>query len=146
MFYSDQRHTLRQQFFITWQRFRKQEIIVEPLEQQILQVMLDHPEFHPIFDNPAKYLDKDYSFEGNETNPFLHLSLHLTLRDQIATDRPQGIKAIYQQLLVRYQGDRIATEHAILPLLVQTLWQAQQSQQPFNEQQFLTCLQQLLCK
>ena len=94
MFYSNDRQQLRQSFFDAWQKLQYKKPL-SPLEMQIAQVIVDHPEYHQLFNHPDKYLDKDYLPEFGETNPFLHLSLHLSIRDQVSTNRPPGMKKIF---------------------------------------------------
>lgn len=136
--YSADRSQMRHQFFHTWQKFQTQQPLTD-LEQQIVQVIVDHPEYHVIFNQPDKYLDKDFLPEFGETNPYLHLALHLTIRDQIETDRPQGINLIYQSYCKKYD-DKMKAEHEMIECLATFLWQSMQNNGQFDLENYLESL------
>lgn len=77
-----------------------------------------------------------YFPELGQTNPFLHMGLHLAIRDQVSTDRPSGIAGIYQQLLNKY-ADNLAVEHLLMESLAECLWQAQRNQSMIDETSYL---------
>lgn len=141
MFYGDNVQDTRQMFFSSWQKHQQKQPL-SPLEQQILDVILTHPEYHPILENP-NYKEQPYFPEMGETNPFLHMGLHLAIRDQVSTDRPIGISSIFQQLLKKY-ADSLLVEHLMMEHLIECLWQAQRDNSPPNEQNYLRGLTQLL--
>ena len=143
MLFSNERNELRKMFFHTWHKHQTQQQL-EPVEQQILQVMQDHPEYHQVLSAPEKFIDKDYLPELGQTNPFLHMSLHLGIREQIATNRPFGIVTIYQQLLVKYHGKHLEVEHCMLEVLAEQIWQSQKNNTMPDEKQYLLILQELL--
>jgi hypothetical protein len=142
--YSSDRNQLRQMFFQVWHKAQNN-LPMEPLEAQIATVIERHPEYHAILENKDAHLDRDYSVEMGETNPFLHMSMHLALIEQLSTDRPAGIKQIYQQLMARVQ-DNHETEHQMMECLAEALWQSQQNQSPPDEQAYLHCLNALAQK
>ena len=113
---------------------------LSPLEAQIASVVEEHPEYHG--EVTEENLDKDYRPEGGQTNPFLHMGLHLGIREQVATDRPAGINKVYQRLLER-SGDRHAAEHEMIECLAETLWEAQSQGRAPDEQQYLERLRRL---
>ena len=122
-----------------WQKARGGQPL-SPLEAQIAGVIEQHPEYHQdIADLDA---DRDYPPEAGQTNPFLHMGLHLSLREQIATDRPAGIAAIYAGLLAR-DGDPHAVEHRMIDCLAETLWQAQRDGGLPDEGRYLERLRRL---
>lgn len=134
---SAQRENLRRYYLTCWQKHQAGQLL-EGLEKQVAAVILEHPEYHPILSNTEQALQKDYVAEEGNTNPFLHMGLHLGLREQVATDRPVGIRDIYENLAERYgQHD---SEHMMMECLVANLWQAQQQQQPPDENAYLDCL------
>lgn len=137
MFSSD-RSALRQFYSQTWQKAQQGQVL-DALETQIAQVLQEHPEYHAWIND--KHLDSDFSVEMGQTNPFLHMGLHLGLREQIATDRPAGIRALYQQLLVHYDPHNL--EHQMMECLAESLWQAQRNQTLPDETAYLACLEQL---
>lgn len=110
-----------------------------PLEQQIVDVILAHPEYQPFLDNPAQFKEHQYYPELGDTNPFLHMGLHLAIRDQIATDRPLGIKKIYQTLLAK-KADPMQVEHLMMDRLAEQMWLAQKNKVAPDEQSYLAAL------
>jgi hypothetical protein len=87
-------------------------------------------------------LDRDYTPEGGQTNPFLHMGLHLAIREQVGTDRPAGIAAVHRVLATKF-GDVHEAEHAMIERLGEALWQAQRSGLPPDEPRYLESLRQL---
>jgi hypothetical protein len=140
MFYGDSIQDTRPLFFTSWDKFKKKSLL-SPLENEIVAVIQAHPEYHAIFDNPARYLEKPYVSENGETNPFLHLGLHLAVREQIATNRPVGIKKVYQQLIIKMKNP-LLVEHRMMEKLAACLWQAQSSGQAPDEQVYLGSCQE----
>lgn len=142
MLHSTERRQLRQTFFDVWQQHQTK-CVLEPLEKQVLQVILDHPEYHAMLDQPDKYIDKDYLPEFGQSNPFLHMSAHLGLREQINTDRPEGIRAIFKILKNQF-ADHLPTEHVMMECLMQIMLQAGQSNRPPDEAAYLHALEKLV--
>ncbi|MDG6777839.1 DUF1841 family protein [Thiomicrorhabdus sp. zzn3] len=143
MFYTTERDRLRQFYVDTWNKARTGQPM-DAMEQMVARVIEMHPEYHAMLAN-ERHLGNEYKPEDGETNPFLHMGMHLALQEQVALDRPQGIQAVYQQLGEKL-GDVMATEHAMMECLAESLWQAQREQTEPNEQAYLTCLQSLLHK
>jgi hypothetical protein len=144
MFYSNHRSELRQQFFSAYNRYQSG-IPLSPLERQIVAVILAHPEYIALFENPDVYLDKDYLPEMGETNPFLHMSAHLSIKEQVATNRPKGIQKVFKQLIKKNQCES-TVEHLMMECLMELLHYAQTSQQLADEASYLKKLKQLLKK
>lgn len=142
MFYGDKVQDTRQLFFSSWQKYRQKQLLL-PLEQQIVEVILAHPEYHCMLETTAEPADQSYFAEMGQTNPFLHMGLHLAIRDQIHTDRPAGIAPLYKKLLKKYK-DALVVEHLIMEYLAECLWQAQRSNCPPNEEVYLANLTTLL--
>jgi hypothetical protein len=141
MFYGDTIQETRQMFFSSWEHYLQKKIL-SPLEQQIVHVLLDHPEYQSIIGQVNKFQEHSYYPELGETNPFLHMGLHLGVREQVATDRPLGITLVFKQLLKKYQ-DPLTVEHLIMDQLAECLWLSQKNNQPPDEQQYLDALTQL---
>ncbi|KTD45960.1 hypothetical protein Lrub_2757 [Legionella rubrilucens] len=142
MFYGDNVKDTRQMFYSSWHKHRHAMPLL-PLEQQIVNVIADHPEYQALLENPIPENEQAYFPELGQTNPFLHMGLHLAVRDQLATNRPAGIVAAYQQLLAKYQ-DRLAVEHLLLEKLAECLWQAQRTGSYPDENQYLLAVKSLL--
>ena len=138
MLYSNSRTDTRQMFFDVWQK-QQQNAPLTALESIIGDVIRLHPEYHSLLEMPDKALDRDWRPEGGETNPFLHMGMHIAIREQLSIDRPAGIKAAYSALLAR-TGDPHATEHQMLECLGEALWKAQREGRLPDEQAYLASL------
>lgn len=143
MFYTSERDRLRQFYADTWNKARTGQPM-DAMEQMVARVIEMHPEYHAMLNN-EKHLGNEYKPEDGETNPFLHMGMHLALQEQVSLDRPQGIQSIYQLLGERF-GDVMATEHAMMECLAESLWQAQRDQTEPDENAYLRCLKSLLIK
>ncbi|GKT11576.1 MAG: hypothetical protein ISEC1_P0542 [Thiomicrorhabdus sp.] len=143
MFYTSERDKLRQFYVDTWQKVRFS-LPMDPMETMIARVIELHPEYQLMLTN-EKHLGNEYKPEDGETNPFLHMGMHLGLQEQVSMDRPVGIQAIYQQLGQKL-GDVHDTEHAMMECLAESLWIAQRDQIEPDEQIYLQNLQELLLK
>jgi len=142
--FSQDRDSMRHFFLETWRKARSDESL-EPLEHRIAEVIRAHPEYHALLEAPDTTLGRDYVPEDGETNPFLHLSLHLAIHEQVGTDRPTGMRNIYQRLVTSL-GDAHEAEHRIMECLAQSLWESQRNGLPPNEQSYIECLQRLATK
>lgn len=136
-----ERQVLRQYFYDAWHKLNKGEPL-STLEQQLADIIIQHPEYHHILDDDDNR-DKDYTPEQNSTNPFFHMALHASIMDQITTDRPPGILAIYGELASK-TDDSHRAEHQMMEVLGEMLWQAQRSGQAPSEQLYLAALKKLL--
>jgi len=136
--FSQNRDQTRQFFITVWQKHQQQQPL-QGVEVLVRDVILQHPEYHSQL--TTQTLHHDYHVEAGQTNPFLHMGLHIALREQIDTDRPAGIQAVYQRLLLTH-GNRHQAEHLMLDCLAEALWQAQRANQLPDEQAYLDCLQQ----
>ncbi len=139
MIFGQDRNELRQMYIDAWRKSATGAVL-SPLEAQIATVIEDHPEYQEMMTGDA--LEETYTPEGGKTNPFLHMGLHLAIREQVATDRPAGISAIFNTLLVK-TGDAHGTEHKALDCLAETLWEAQGSNAMPDEAAYLERLRQL---
>lgn len=115
---------------------------LEPLEVQIAQLIGEHPEYHALLSAPEASLEAEFLPEGGAENPFLHLGLHLAVREQVATDRPAGIATAHAQLAHRL-GSAHDAEHHMLEILGEELWAAQRSGVPPDESLYLERIQRL---
>ncbi len=139
MIFGQDRNELRKMYADTWQK-RCDKIPLTPLEAQIADVIEWHPEYHA--DVMSDELNKDYTPDAGKTNPFLHMGLHLGIREQIATNRPSGITSIYSTLTARI-GDAHLAEHRMIDCLAETLWEAQSQNTAPDEQKYLASLYHL---
>jgi len=140
MIFGQDRNELRRMYADAWQK-RLDGKLLSPLETQIADVVAEHPEYHA--DVTAADLARDFTPEGGRTNPFLHMGLHLGLREQVATDRPRGIATIFRSLAAK-AGDAHAAEHRMIDCLAETLWESQVNNTPPDEQRYLERLRGLI--
>jgi hypothetical protein len=138
-FFHDQgRSSLRRMYVEAWRKHREA-LPVEPVEDQIIRVIEWHPEYADVLEAGDDALEQDYTPESGRTNPFLHMGLHLAIREQVATDRPRGIVEVHRALVQRL-GDAHAAEHAMIECLGEALWQAQRSGRAPDETAYLEAL------
>lgn len=140
--FNPSRDQVRQFFFDVWAKYRAGQPLAGA-EQPALDIVLAHPEYHALLDQPDRYRDRDYLPEHGETNPFLHLSLHLAIAEQLSVDQPPGIRARYQRLLARH-GEAMDAQHAIMACLGEMIWQAQRNRIAFDSTAYLRCLDRAL--
>lgn len=131
------RDEARQFFFTAWRKHLHGEPVT-PMENRAIEVVLAHPEYQRVLGDPERYLTRDYAPELGETNPFLHLALHVAIAEQLAIDQPPGIVDQYKRLLARHDFHEAA--HEIMECLAETIWQAQRTGQPPDATAYLECL------
>ena len=139
--FSTDRQAHRRIFLQAWDKAKRQEPL-EPLEERLVAIMRQHPEYLPFLESGENALERDFPPDLGQTNPFLHLGLHLAILEQLSIDQPRGIRRLYQEGLVR-NGDAHRLEHAIMECLMEALWRAQHGQGPFDEQGYLACIKRL---
>jgi hypothetical protein len=135
--FNPSRDQARQFFFDTWKKYRRGEAL-SALEKATLDVISLHAEYHALLDDPARNLDRDYAPEHGAMNPFLHLSLHLAVEEQLSIDQPPGVRAEYARLLAA-AGSEHDAKHALLECLGETMWQAQRTGLPPDQAAYLGC-------
>ncbi len=136
--FNPSRDEVRNFFFEAWRK-SSAKLVLTDLEKMAVQVMQRHPEYHMVLSHPELYLQQAYFPELGETNPFLHMSLHLSILEQISINQPTGISDIYQRLCTMY-GEEHEAQHAILDCLGETIWQAQRHQTPLDNAYYLQLL------
>ncbi|MGE5638735.1 MAG: DUF1841 family protein [Clostridia bacterium] len=133
--FSPTREQVRELFFGTWRKYRAGQPLAGA-ETLALEAILLHPEYHGALDHPERFRDKDYT---DETNPFLHMSLHIALAEQLSIDQPPGIAFLFAEIL-KTKGDRHAALHEAIECLAETVWRAQRHSQPPDAAAYLACL------
>ena len=108
-----------------------------PLEAMITDVVGAHPEYQAIVRDPQAAIAFEAGSPEIVENPFLHMGLHLAIRDQVAIDRPPGVRDLHRALQARH-GDLHRAEHVLMEALGETLWQAQRTGRPPDEGSYLT--------
>jgi hypothetical protein len=143
MIFGNDRDALRRMYQVAWTR-RRAGLPLEPLADQIATVVEQHPEYHRAVED-STVLSKEWTPEQGESNPFLHMGMHLAVREHVATDRPRGIRAAFEALARRI-GDPHAAEHEVFECLGAALWEAQRSGLPPDEQRYLEGVRSLLSR
>ena len=122
-----------------WSKHRAKQPL-SGLEQVAAGLIALHPEYHPVIENPERFVDRDWKPEAGEANPFLHLSLHLAVAEQISIDQPTGIRAQFERLRAA-RGDEHAALHAVLECLGEVMWSAQRHGTPPDAALYIACLE-----
>ena len=130
------REQVRDTFFGAWRKYRAGEPLVG-IETLALDVILAHPEYHVVLAEPERYRDEDYV---DRPNPFLHMSLHVALEEQLSIDQPPGIAAAFQRLVSR-AGERHDAVHEAIECLAETVWRAQRDHAPPDAAAYLECVE-----
>ena len=121
-----------------WAKHRSQQPL-SALERIAAGLIAMHPEYHATFEHPDRHVERDYSPEAGDINPFLHLSLHLAVAEQLAIDQPPGIRAQFERLLTA-RGDEHAALHAVLECLGEVIWSAQRMRASPDAALYIDCL------
>lgn len=125
--FTGERSELRRRYATAWKKARAGETLGVQ-ERRLAEVIAEHPEYQPLVESGEAALEAEFPPEAGETNPFLHLGLHVALREQLAIDRPPGVRAVHAALAVA-RGEHEA-EHAMIDCLAETLWEAQRAGRP----------------
>ena len=129
-------------FLEVWGKHKRQ-LPLEALEKIVLDVILQHPEYHVILEKDEKEISAmEFTPEMGMTNPFLHMGMHITIQEQIGSNRPSGITALYQQLLHKYPSAH-ELEHHMMESLGETLWLAQRNNTLPDEAHYLEQVKKL---
>ncbi len=142
MLFGQDRTQLRRFYCQAWRRFRSGDEL-QPLERLVAEVVAIHPEYHSFLEEEESAAKAEFLSERGETNPFLHLSLHVAIREQSRSDQPPGITAVYQRLVSRL-GDVHEAEHRLMERLAETLWTAQRRGVMPDEKEYLEKVKKLL--
>src|SRR6185436_8203057 len=132
------RDQARDFFFETWRKYRAGEPLAG-LEAIVLDVILAHPEYHAALEDPERFRERNYSPELGEPNPFLHLSMHLAIEEQLSIDQPIGVASSFAALTAK-RGDRHEAMHEAMECLGEMVWRAQRDRAPPDAAAYLECL------
>ncbi|MEI7431634.1 MAG: DUF1841 family protein [Betaproteobacteria bacterium] len=135
--FNPSREQVRLFFCESWRKHRER-LPLAGAETTAADLIEQHPEYHALLENPEAAVEQEYTPEGGQMNPFLHLSLHLAIADQISIDQPQGIRASYHALRQRLEVHD--AEHAIMECLGETLWRAQREGGTMDGEHYLECV------
>jgi len=134
--YTQNRTEQRKFLAKAWQKFLDKKIL-DPLEDQLTRVIEIHPEYHTLIQN----IESDYFPEQGEVNPFLHINLHLSLREQLSINQPHGINEIYQKILNKC-SDAHEAEHQMMDCIAEMIFSAQKNNTAMDHQAYIRCLEQ----
>ncbi len=123
-------------FFCDARRKQRDALPLTPLEAIATDWIARHPEYHGMLDDPERALQAEFPPDAGRENPFLHLSLHLSLVEQVQIDQPPGIRDAWQALL-RATGDEHEAAHRAIDALAETVWEAQRDRSPPSNERYL---------
>jgi hypothetical protein len=133
--FNPSRDEVRRFFTDTWRKQREGGVLT-PLEAIAADWIAAHPEYHAALADPEDASTQEYSPERGQSNPFLHLSMHLAISEQLSIDQPPGIRAAHERLAARL-GSSHDAHHAIMECLGETLWEAQRTGTPPDTDAYL---------
>ena len=133
------REQVREFFFETWRKYRAGELLVG-LEALAADLLLAHSEYHAVLADPVRFGDQEYFPELGESNPFLHLSMHLAVEEQLSIDQPPGVASRFAALVTRH-GDRHVALHEAMECVAEMVWRSQRDHAPPDGAAYLECLE-----
>ncbi|HVL75590.1 MAG TPA: DUF1841 family protein [Noviherbaspirillum sp.] len=136
--FTPSQHDVRRFFCETFGKMRANEILT-PMEALARDWIVQHPEYEPALAHVEDALAADYSIERGESNPFLHLAMHLTIEEQLSIDQPAGIRAAFEAL-ARRRGSAHDAHHEMMECLGEMIWRSQRSGLPPDGAQYLECV------
>jgi len=136
--FNPSRSQAREFLFDLWEKHRAGAALT-PLESIALAIVLEHPEYHGYLQDRERYLDRDWNPEGGETNPFLHVQMHLAIEEQVSIDQPPGIRAAVEAL-ARKRGSMHEARHDVMDCLAEVIWNAQRHGAAFDNEAYLECV------
>jgi Domain of unknown function (DUF1841) len=140
MLFNPSRDEARNFLFETWRKRRAGELLT-PLEDLAAQLIAKHPEYFAVLEYPERHREKDHLPEQGDTNPFLHLMMHLTIEEQISIDQPTGIRAQFARLTRKLESEHEA-QHRMMECLGEMIWQAQRNRSQPDAAVYFACLEQ----
>jgi hypothetical protein len=139
MLFDPSRDEARKLLFESWRK-RKAGELLTPLEDLVAQLIGKHPEYFAVLEDPGRYRERDYQPEQGESNPFLHLMMHLTIEEQISIDQPVGIRAHFTRLTLRLGSEHDA-QHRMMECLGEMIWQSQRNRTQPDAAVYFECLE-----
>ena len=136
--FNPSQHEVRE-FFCTAQRKLRSGKPLSPLEAIAADWIGEHPEYESDLADVDAAQRAEYPVEGGRTNPFLHLSMHLSISEQVSIDQPAGIRQAFDSLVARL-GSTHAAQHEVMECLGAMLWESQRSGLPPDGERYLDCV------
>jgi len=135
--FSQDRKKQREFLAKSWQKYTSNKPL-EPLEKQLVSIIEIHPEYHNLIGN----IESEYSPEQGEVNPFLHINLHLALRDQLSINQPKGVKEAHQKLTKKYKNSH-EVEHLMMECIAEMIYISQKNNSAIDHESYLNCIKTL---
>lgn len=135
--FNPSRDQVRNFFIDAWRKHRAREVL-PPLETIAADILQNHPEYHRVVEDPES-VERDFTPDDGQVNPFLHLSLHLAIEEQLSIDQPPGLRAAFDAACARH-GERHAALHDVLECLGETMFNAQRNNAPPDGMAYITCV------
>ncbi len=135
MIFSPSKDDVRRFFCQTWAKHNRQEILT-PLETIALDWILEHGEYHELLADESTAVSADFSVEQGQMNPFLHLSMHLAIAEQLSIDQPPGIRSAFEMLARKHQSLHSAA-HEVMESLGEVMHHAQIHRQAPDTERYL---------
>jgi len=136
--FAPSQHDVRS-FFCAAYRKQRDGALLTPLEALAADWIDEHPEHHTdLADEPAA-LAASFDVEGGRPNPFLHLSMHLSISEQVAIDQPRGVKQAFELLRAR-RGSAHEAQHEVMECLGEMMWASQRSGLPPDGERYIDCV------
>lgn len=133
---------VRNFFFDTYQK-GSQSLPLSDLEKIAYSIIIEHPEYRTVLSNRDKYMVYNWLPENGETNPFLHLSMHMSIIEQLSINQPFGVKELYFELCKKLDNEHEA-QHQAMDCLAEMVWQAQYNNMQPDPQIYLSALKNKL--
>ena len=120
--------------------FRKQRAgeILSPMDAIAADWIARHPEYDELLSDPDSAVARDYSVDGGQANPFLHLSMHLSIEEQVSIDQPPGIKAACAALSQRLGAHD--AHHQVMECLGEMIWKSQRDGAAPDAAAYIECV------
>ena len=129
----------RRRFFGDAPRRQRQSLPLTPMQTLAASWIAEHPEYHADRADVDAALAASYTVDDGRSNPFLHLSMHLTISEQVAIDQPRGIKQACELLAARL-GSPHEAQHQVMECLGEMIWSSQRSGLPPDGHAYLDCV------
>ena len=139
MFFQD-RKSQREFLAKSWQKYTSN-IPLEPLEERLVSIIEIHPEYQDLITN----IDSEYFPEQGEINPFLHINLHLALKDQLSLNEPNGVREVHQKLIYHFK-DQHVVEHLMMECIAEMIYISQKNNTTMDQESYLNCITSLTTK
>ena len=136
--FNPSQHDVRRFFCEAFRKERGHEILT-PLEAVARDWIVQHPEYADHLGDTEQALAADFTVEGGQANPFLHLSMHLSIAEQLSIDQPPGIRAATQVLAQRL-GSEHEAHHHVMECLGEMIWSSQRNGVPQDGAAYLECV------